>query len=194
MDFYRRVGATGGSLQDSSRTLLWGQIHESLHALPHCLHLAGGVQGPRSGSGELGLDPGSAPGWGHLGGPLVQARLGRPGLSQPEYGAPPPWGLAHVVGASHPCVTEHTREGSWDGTWGGGAETHGQGAQVGLLGLAAAAAGPSGQGPLLQPAQQHGQHQVAHGLLGTQGPPQAESVAAGKGGCEGGTETPACPA
>ena len=74
------------------------------------------------------------------------------------------------------------------------AETHGQGAQVGLLGLGAAAAGPSGQGPLLQPAQQHGQHQVAHGLLGTQGPPQSEGVAAGKGCCEGSTETPARPA
>lgn len=75
-----------------------------------------------------------------------------------------------------------------------GAETHGQGAQVGLLGLGAAAAGPRGQGPLLQPAQQHGQHQVAHGLLGTQGPPQSEGVAAGKGWCEGSAETPACPA
>lgn len=80
-----------------------------------------GWRGPgRLGSGELGLDPGSAPSWGHLGGPLVQARLGRTGLSQPEYEAPPPWGLAHAVGASHPCVTEHTREGSWEGIWGGG--------------------------------------------------------------------------
>ena len=39
---------------------------------------------------------------------------------QAEYGAPPPRGLAHAVGASHPCVTEHTRAGSWAGTWGGG--------------------------------------------------------------------------
>lgn len=51
--------------------------------------------------------------------------------------------------------------------------------------LLAAVAGPEGQGPLLQPGQQGGQHQAAAPLLGPQGPPQLEGVAAGREAGEG---------
>lgn len=66
---------------------------------------------------------------------------------------------------------------------GRGWQTHGHGEQVALLlGLGAAVAGSGGQGPLLQPGQQHGQRQTAGGLLGPQGLPQQGGVAVGREG------------
>lgn len=66
---------------------------------------------------------------------------------------------------------------------GAAADTHSQRAQAGLvLGRGAAVTSPEGQGPLLQPGQEHGQHQAAGGLLGPQGPPHQEGAAVGREG------------
>lgn len=105
--------------------------------------------------------PSSRPGW---------AGLGRAGLQRPGNG-----GLVHGL-------AEGPRQGRGAGVWERW-QTHGHGEQVALLlGLGAAVAGSGGQGPLLQPGQQHGQRQMAGGLLGPQGLPQQGGVAVGREG------------
>lgn len=134
---------------------------------------------PQPGSGGLGLCGQPLPG--SLGGPCWGASTAWPR-------APPPWGLAPHGCADAASADVHTgsqppRGGSWGGVQGATADTHSERAQAGLiLELGAAVSGPGRQRPLLQPGQQHGQHQAAHGLLSSQGPPRAEGVAAGKEG------------